>query len=124
MIFSFSYGCAVTAATLYAHYPRPRRKEIQLAPEFLSTPYWKEGRSSSGGKIAVGEIDGRVGTFHGFTTGLLGPLDNVVVAGQCGERHELGRTIVHAHMRMCFRTVVRQIDDVVVAMRFGETHAA
>ncbi len=33
-----------------------------------------------GGKVAVGEIDGRIGAFHGLTAGLLGLFDDVVVA--------------------------------------------
>ena len=69
-------------------------------------------------------IDGPVGAFHRIIAGLRGLSDDVVVTGQGGERHELGGTVMHAHMGMRLRLVMRQIDDVVVAMGFRKAHAA
>ena len=56
--------------------------------------------AASGGKVALGEIDGPVGAFHRIIAGLRGLSDDVVVTGQGGERHELGGTVMHAHMGM------------------------
>ena len=80
--------------------------------------------AASGGKVALGEIDGPVGAFHRIIAGLRGLSDDVVVTGQGGERHELGGTVMHAHMGMRLRLVMRQIDDVVVAMGLRKDHAA
>lgn len=76
------------------------------------------------GKIAVFKTNRGIGAFHGFIAGFGGPPDDVLIAGQCGERHELGGTIMRAHVRMRARLVMRQIDDGVVAMGLLQAHAA
>ena len=67
-----------------------------------------------GGEVAFGEIDGGVG----------GLFDDVVVAGESGERHELRGTVVHAHVRTRARAMMRQVDDVIVTVGLLQTHAA
>lgn len=50
--------------------------------------------------------------------------DDVVVAGESGERHELRGTVVHAHVRTRARAMMRQVDDVIVTVGLPQTHAA
>ena len=80
--------------------------------------------AASGGKVAFDEVDGCVGSFDGRVTGLRGLSDDVVVTGQGGERHELGGTVMHAHMGMRLRLLRLQSDDVGVAMGFRKALAS
>lgn len=61
----------------------------------------------SGGKVTVFEVHGRVGSFDGRIAGFSGLSDDIPIASQCGERHELGGTIMRAHVRMRARLVMR-----------------
>ena len=53
-----------------------------------------------------------------------GLFDDVVVAGESGERHELRGTVVHTHVRARARAMMRQVDDVIVTVGLLQTHAA
>lgn len=77
-----------------------------------------------GGEVAFGEIDGGVGAFHCFVGMGGGLFDDVVIAGESGERHELRGTVVHAHVRTRARAMMRQVDDVIVTVGLLQTHAA
>ena len=77
-----------------------------------------------GGEVAFSEIDGGVGTFHCFVGMGGGLFDDVVVAGKCGEGHELCGSVVRAHVRARARAMMRQVDDVIVTVGLLQTHAA
>ena len=58
-------------------------------------------------KVTVFEVHGRVGSFDGRIAGFSGLSDDIPIASQCGERHELGGTIMRAHVRMRARLAMR-----------------
>ena len=64
-------------------------------------------QKDSGGKVTVFEVHGRVGSFDGRIAGFSGLSDDIPMASQCGERHELGGTIMRAHVRMRARLAMR-----------------
>ena len=67
--------------------------------------------------VAGGEGAGGVGPGHGSLGIACGLFDDPLVAGQRGERHELGGPLTTGHLRMPARHVMRHIDDVVIFMR-------
>ena len=66
--------------------------------------------------LGFGLSDGGFGVFCCL-------LDDLVVAGQGRERHELRGPLVAGHVRMLARLMVWQVDDVVVCMGLLQGHA-